>query len=249
MDTKNEEKSASKQHHKRTVRNLLRRLKPRRPANKKKSGMIILALLVMVAAAFALWYVQDKQDNKVKDSQETKTALSDLANEHARLIDRAVSDAADGKNTDQDKEKLYKVGSDIAKLTAGYYGADAEGTFVTAWNVYIDQTLEYVRATKDKNEEAKQLSYIKLQNEFVRPLAQLFAEKNKSINEITLKSSLGAYVYEVRDVISNKINPVQLPPEAAPANTNFDLTGNNMTVSLFYISDANTKQFPDKFKK
>lgn len=249
MDTKKEEKSADKKPQKRTGKNLLRRLKPHRPANKKKAGMIVLALLVMITAAFALWYVQDKQDSKVKDSQETKATLADLANEHARLINQAVSDASDGKNTDQDKEKLYKVGSDIAKLTAGYYGAEAESSFATAWNVYIDQTLEYVRATKDKNEEAKQLSYIKLQNEFVRPVAQLFAEKNKNINEITLKSSLGAYVYEVRDVINNKINPVQLPPEAAPANTNFDLTGNNMTVSLFYISDANAKQFPDRFKK
>lgn len=222
-----------------------------------RSGGIVLALIALLIGGivgFAIKSaVNDNSDNKTTNnnsssvvsvkntSSNLRTTLNADMREHVALalplLRAQLADSGDvTAATAAMEQNTNKIAADINSIYSG-----KQNEFATLWRQHIGYYTDYVNATKNKNEAAKQTAKNNLTT-FSDQLATFFADVNNKFNKTELKESIAKHGTQTLTIID------QL---AASNYSGAYTTANEAYQHMGDIADALTegivKQSPNKY--
>lgn len=221
-------------------------------------GLIVVAAIVSLVIGFAITKAVDsnKDDNNSKSSMSSSpasagsekavalhTSMVNLGVAHMQLTNHAVDAALDNSpNAKELGAALNQNGKDIGMAVGSVYGADAEKTFDTVWQLHLDQFVNYAVADSKGDSAGKMTALDTIDSQYTKPLAQFLAKANPNINEATLETALRDHVTMTAGVIDQHV-------AGKYADEASELKQANMHIADIFssLSSAIVKQYPDKF--
>lgn len=232
------------------------------PANQshvsKMSGMtngIVLSIAMLIVGGLIGFGITKATDDNNKTAQvnavpssATKAAdlranLVSLGVQHMTLTDQAVDAALDG-NADATAldTSLNNNGKAVGAAVGSVYGASAQSTFDTVWQIHLDDFVKYAVADKSGNSAGMSAALNDIQTQYTVPLAQFLAKANPNLSETTLQSALEMHVSMTAQMIDDHVKG-NYTAEANELNM-----GNTDIAGLFStLAEGIVKQYPAKF--
>lgn len=180
--------------------------------NKNESGNIALAAVAVVVGLVVGFAVAKASNDNSKSTDDTKSSstsasapstkalqlrsdLVALGTEHMNLTNIAVDNALDGtKGAQASDDALNANGKAIGAAVGSVYGADAEKTFDTVWQLHLDQFVTYAVASSKGDEAGKAAALNTIDTQYTKPLAAYLAKANPNLPQKTLETVLGDHV-------------------------------------------------------
>lgn len=211
--------------------------------------MLVAGLVIGFAVGRAM--ASDKTNSKASTSTSaTSTKASDLRAdlvtlglEHMALTDEAVAQTLDASPAaEATTAALIQNGKDIGAAVGSVYGADAEKTFDSVWQLHLEQFVAYAGASAKGDEAGKMAALTSIDTNYTKPLSAYLAKANPNLPEKTLYSLLSDHVTQTAQIIDDHVNK-----DYAKEQT--DLTAANKHIEGIFSALAGgiVAQFPSKF--
>jgi hypothetical protein len=212
--------------------------------------MVVVAVIVIAAVAFAVG-----KHNKHTSTSTAMTAMSStkaialhedlvtLGIDHMTLTDQAVDAALDGSaDATAFDTSLNSNGQAIGAAVGSYYGAAAQKTVDTVWQIHLDDFVKYAVADKQGDAAAKTAALNDIQTRYTVPLAQYLAKANPNLPEATLQKGLEMHISMTALMIDDHVQG-NYTAEATELNA-----ANSGIAGLFgTLAQGIVQQFPAKF--
>lgn len=221
----------------------------------KGAGVAVGVVMLVVGGlvGFGITKAADNNNNTNSSSMSTPTSATKAADlrsnlvtmgtEHMQLTDQAVDAALDGSpNAMAASDALNTNGTNLGAAVGSIYGADAQKTFDTVWQLHLDQFVKYAVADKSGDSAGKQAALDTIDSQYTKPLAQYLAKANPNLPEATLESSLRDHVMMTAGIIDDHV-------AGNYAKESTDLAAANMHLEGLFSTLAGgiVKQYPSKF--
>jgi hypothetical protein len=213
-------------------------------------AVVIVAILVVGGVAITLINKSNKKTTTAMAAPTSATKAADLRAtlvtlgvEHMTLTDQAVDAALDG-NADAaaTDAALNANGKDIGAAVGSIYGASAQTTFDTVWQIHLNDFVKYAVADKQGDAAGKTAALTDIQNNYTVPLAQYLAKANPNLPEATLQKALEMHVSMTALMIDDHVQGNYT------AEANELSMGNTDIASLFStLAQGIVAQYPSKF--
>ncbi|MEJ0072599.1 MAG: hypothetical protein WDN27_00675 [Candidatus Saccharibacteria bacterium] len=139
-------------------------------------------------------------------ARDLRANLVTLGVEHMSLTDQAVDAALDGSpNAQAFDTALNTNGTDIGAAVGSIYGASAQKTFDTVWQLHLDDFVKYAVADKQGDRTAKAAALADIDANYSKPLAQFLASANPNLPDSVLLSSLRDHVQMTAQMIDDHV--------------------------------------------
>jgi hypothetical protein len=220
----------------------------------KASGMSTVAvgvimLIVGGLIGFGITKAADHNKNKTTsmttDSKATalNTDLVTLGIDHMTLTDQAIDAALDGSpDASALSTALNNNGMAIGAAVGSVYGASAQKTFDSVWQLHLNDFVKYAVADKSGDQAGKTAALNDINTNYTIPLAQYLAKANPNLPEATLQSSLSDHITMTAQMIDDHVQG-NYTAEATELNM-----ANTHIAGLFStLAGAIVKQYPSKF--
>jgi hypothetical protein len=226
--------------------------------SKKSMTMIVgvVALVIGLAVGFGITKATDNNDTNSSSSSDsmqmtsmsTKAAglhstLVTLGVQHMDLTAAAVDAALDGSpNAAALGTALNTNGTDIGAAVGSVYGADAQKTFNTVWQLHLDDFVKYAVAGSKGDEAGKTAALADIDANYTKPLAQYLAKANPNLPEATLEGGLREHV----DMTAKMIDLHNAKDYAGEA-AQLKMADTHIGGLFDTLAGAIVKQYPAKF--
>lgn len=169
----------------------------------KKKGLqalawvLTFALLLTPTTAFAHDHGGSKPTTDTP-AADLRADLGLLLSEHTFLAVVAMQKGADGADDfDQVAAALNQNTEDLAAAIAKYYGKEAGERFKEIWSEHIEYAVDYVVATGEGDEKAKEKAAAE-QEKYIDELTTFLADANPEVDRSEVEKALSEHVdYEV----------------------------------------------------
>jgi len=172
-----------------------------------------------------------------------RVALDNLLGLHAMLAIMAMEKGyAGAPDYSAVAGVLGQNTTDLSNAIASVYGTDAGAAFNKMWSDHIGFFVDYVTATAQGNDAAKQQALDNLA-QYKTQFSQFLAGANPNLNATALSDGLQTHVNQLLGAFNDYASK-----DYAGAETNFDAAYNHMFMTGDGLSAAIVQQFPSKFE-
>ncbi len=224
--------------------------------NGSTSTAVIVAVVMLVAGGlggYGIARASDKTGTTKSSSSSTpssstkaadlRSSLVSMGVQHMSLTSQAVDSALAGSpDASAFGTALNTNGTDLGAAIGSVYGADAQKTFDSVWQLHLDEFVKYAVADKNGDAAGKQAALNTIDSQYTKPLAQYLAKANPNLPEATLESSLREHVQMTATMIDDHIQGNYSAEADQLKVANKHLEG------LFgTLAEGIVKQYPSKF--